>query len=81
MNRIPGGPPDWPAAANLTPVATSGMAAYAEPEAFMKMLKTGKRSDGSTIQVMPFESLREMSETDMRALHLYLRSLPARPQG
>ena len=79
--RIPGGPPDWPAAANLTPVATSGMAAYAEPEAFMKMLKTGKRSDGSTIQVMPFESLREMSETDMRALHLYLRSLPARPQG
>ena len=79
--RIPGGPPDWPAAANLTPVATSGMAAYAEPDAFMKMLKTGKRSDGSTIQVMPFESLREMSETDMRALHLYLRSLPARPQG
>ena len=79
--RIPGGPPDWPAAANLTPVAASGMAAYAEPEAFMKMLRTGQRSDGSKIQVMPFESLREMSETDMRALHLYLRSLPARPQG
>lgn len=79
--RIPGGPPDWPAAANLTPVAASGMARYAEPDAFMKMLKTGQRPDGSKIQVMPFESLGALSETDMRALHLYLRSLPARPQG
>lgn len=79
--RIPGGPPDWPAAANLTPVATSGMAAYATPEAFMKMMKTGQRADGSKIQVMPFESLRELSEVDLRALHLYLRSLPPGTQG
>ena len=79
--RIPGGPPDWPPAANLTPVANSGMKAYAQPEAFMKMFKTGVRADGSKIQVMPFDSLRELNETDVRALHLYLRSLPARPQG
>jgi mono/diheme cytochrome c family protein len=79
--RIPGGPPDWPPAANLTPVAKSGMSAYAQPEAFMKMLKTGQRADGSKIQVMPFESLRELNETDARALHLYLRGLPPRPQG
>jgi mono/diheme cytochrome c family protein len=79
--RIPGGPPDWPAAANLRPAANSGMRAYAEPEVFMKMLRSGQRPDGSKIQVMPFESLREMNETDMRALHLYLRSLPAGPQG
>jgi mono/diheme cytochrome c family protein len=78
--RIPGAPPDWPAAANLTPVG-SGMARYGEPEAFMKMLKTGQRPDGSKIQVMPFESLRELSETDMRALHLYLRKLPGGAQG
>ena len=79
--RIPGGPPDWPPAANLTPVANSGMKAYAQPEALMKMFKTGVRADGSKIQVMPFDSLRELNETDVRALHLYLRSLPARPQG
>jgi mono/diheme cytochrome c family protein len=79
--RIPGSPPDWPAAANLTPVANSGMGAYAEPGAFIKMLRTGQRPDGSPIRIMPFESLRELNETDMRALHLYLRSLPARPQG
>jgi hypothetical protein len=47
----------------------------------MKMLKTGKRADGSAIRIMPFESLRELNETDMRALHLYLKSLPAGPQG
>lgn len=79
--RIPGGPPDWPAAANLTPAAGSGMAPYAEPEAFAKMLKTGLRPDGSKVQVMPFESLKELSDTDVRALHLYLRGLPPRPQG
>jgi len=79
--RIPGSPPDWPPAANLTPAANSGMGAYADAGAFMKMLKTGQRADGSKIKVMPFESLRELNETDMRALHLYLRSLPPRPQG
>lgn len=79
--RIPGGPPDWPPAKNLTPVAASGMAPYADVQAFMKMLHTGKRADGSEIRVMPFNSLRNLSETDMRALHLYLKSLPPRPQG
>lgn len=79
--RIPGGPPDWPPAANLTPVADSGMKAYAQPEALMKMFKSGQRADGSKIQVMPFDSLRELSETDVRALHMYLRTLAARPRG
>lgn len=74
--RIPGGPPDWPAAANLTPAAGSGMAPYPDAESFLRMFKTGKRPDGSAIQVMPFESLKEMNETDLRALHLYLKSLP-----
>lgn len=79
--RIPGGPPDWPAAANLTPQPGSGMAAYADADAFLRMFRSGKRPDGSAIQVMPFESLRQMNDTDLRALHLYLKSLPARPQG
>ncbi len=42
------------------------------------MLKTGKRPDGSAVSaVMPFESLREMSDVDVRALHLHLKSMPA----
>ena len=73
--RIPGGPPDWPAAANLRPGQGTGMAQYPHAQDLMKLFKTGKRPDGSQVKVMPFESLREMSETDVRALHLYLQSL------
>ena len=44
----------------------------------MAMLKTGKRPDGSSVsKVMPFVSLKEMNEVDVRALYLHLRSLPA----
>lgn len=80
--RIPGAPPEWPAPANLTPGSGSAMQRYASPEAFMAMLRSGKRPDGSAVSnVMPFGSLREMNEVDMRALHGYLRTLPPRAAG
>ena len=73
--RVPGGPPDWPPASNLRPGEGSAMARYANAEALQKLFKTGKRADGSEVKVMPFESLGAMSDTDVRALHLYLQSL------
>lgn len=79
--KIPGGPPAWPAAANLTPGDGSAMARYADAAAFMAMMRSGKRPDGSGIAVMPFESLRAMSDVDLGALHLYLKSLPPRAFG
>ncbi|MGE0332075.1 MAG: c-type cytochrome [Ramlibacter sp.] len=79
--RIPGGPPDWPAAANLTPGAGSVMPLYPDADSMIRMFRTGKRPDGATVKVMPFESLREMSETDLRALHLYLKGLAPLPKG
>lgn len=80
--KIPGGPPDWPAAANLTPGAGSAMAAYANAEQFTRMLRTGKRPDGSAVSpVMPFGSLAKMSDVDAAALHAYLQTVPARPTG
>ncbi|MEO8309717.1 MAG: cytochrome c [Caldimonas sp.] len=76
--KIPGAPPDWPPAAKLTPGAGSALDRYASAEQFMAMLKTGKRPDGSSVSpVMPFASLKEMNEVDVRALYLHLRSLPA----
>jgi mono/diheme cytochrome c family protein len=79
--KIPGGPPDWPAAANLTPGEGTVMGRYADATAFATMFKTGKRPDGATVRVMPFESLRELSDVDVQALHLFLKSLPARSAG
>lgn len=74
--KIAGAPPDWPAAARLSPGAGSVMPQYADAEALIRMFKTGRRADGSAVRVMPFESLREMSDTDARALHLYLTQGP-----
>ncbi len=75
--KIPGGPPDWPAAARLAPGEGSKMVAYAEVDAFARMFKSGKRADGSTIAVMPFESLAKLSDNDVRALFAYLKGLGA----
>jgi mono/diheme cytochrome c family protein len=74
--KIPGGPPDWPPASKLTAGEGSVMGRYADADALIAMFRSGKRPDGSAVQVMPFESLREMSETDLRALYLYLRGMP-----
>ncbi len=81
--RIPGGPPDWPAAANLTPGAGSTMPTlYADAGAFVKMMRTGLRPDGSRVSpVMPFGALAKMSDVDLQALHAYLRTLAPRAAG
>lgn len=76
--KIAGAPPSWPAAARLAPGEGSVMPRYASAADFAAMLKTGKRPDGSAVSaVMPFASLREMSEVDVQALHLYLRDMGA----
>jgi mono/diheme cytochrome c family protein len=76
--KIPGGPPDWPPASRLAPGEGSVMGRYPDAGSLIAMFRSGKRPDGSAVKVMPFESLREMSETDMRALHLYLSALPGK---
>jgi mono/diheme cytochrome c family protein len=80
--KIPGGAPTWPAAANLTPGKGSAMARYTTPEAFIAMMRSGHRPDGSAISaVMPFGSLGKMNETELRALHAYLQTVPPRAGG
>ncbi len=73
--KIPGGPPDWPDAADIRPgsqSADSTMARYPEAASFVAMLRTGKRPDGTPIQAMPFESLGQLSDVDAKALYLFL---------
>ena len=72
--KIPGSPPDWPPAPDLTASAT--YAAYDSVDRFRAMLKSGKRPSGETIKVMPFPSLAALNDTDVEALYAYLRTLP-----
>ena len=80
--KIPGSPPDWPPAANLTPGTGSAMGRYPSEAAFASMLRTGKRPDGTPVsRVMPFTTLGNLNDTDIGAVYVYLKSLPARPAG
>ncbi|SCK62118.1 Cytochrome c1 [Variovorax sp. HW608] len=79
--KIAGGPPDWPPAANLTPAEGSAMTRYPDADALARLFKSGNRPDGTAVKVMPFGSLREMSDTDVRALFLYLKTLQPMPHG
>lgn len=79
--KVPGAPPTWPAAANITPGEGSAMTRYKDSAAFVAMLRSGKRPDGTPIQVMPFESLAKMSDVDAKALHAYLQTVSPRPFG
>ena len=76
--RIPGAPPDWPPAARLSPGEGSAMARYADAKSFVAMMRSGVRPDGRPVSpVMPFATLREMSDVDLEALYLHLRGLSA----
>jgi mono/diheme cytochrome c family protein len=79
--RIPGAPPDWPPASNLTPGADSAMPRYASAAQFAQMFRSGTRPDGTPIKIMPFEALKQMNDTDIGALYMYLKTVPARPAG
>ena len=79
---IPGAPPDWPPASNLTPGEGSAMQRYDTVEAFAAMMRSGKRPDGTAVsKVMPFESLARLNDIDLAAMHTYLRKLRPRKAG
>jgi mono/diheme cytochrome c family protein len=77
--RIPGAPPEWGPAANITP---AGIGQWTEAD-FVRALRTGRRPDGTSIDstVMPIRLLRQMTDVETAALYAYLRTVPARPYG
>ena len=79
--RIPGSPPDWPAAPRLSPGEGSVMPRYLTAAALMHLFQTGQRADGTHLQVMPFEALAQLSNVDVQALHLYRSTLPSVTAG
>jgi mono/diheme cytochrome c family protein len=75
--RIPGTPPSIPPAANLTP-HPNGLATWKEAD-FMRLMHEGRKPDGREVdKIMPWRSFGQMSETELEAIWLYLRTLPAK---
>lgn len=75
-----GTPPGFPVPLDLTPDAT-GLGSWSY-EDFVAFAESGKRKDGRPVaEFMPTEMLRNMDETEKRALWAYLRSVPAVPFG
>jgi mono/diheme cytochrome c family protein len=76
---IPAGPPGAPPAANLTPAGQLGT--WTESD-FVHLIREGKRPDGSPInEAMPWKVLRGMTDDELQALWLYLRTLPSKQMG
>ncbi|MEL6273412.1 MAG: c-type cytochrome, partial [Chloroflexota bacterium] len=76
---FPGAAPGDPPPSNLTP-HESGLADYTL-EDFTGVIRNGIKPDGSVIdpQFMPWNSLGQMTDTEIEALYLYLQSLDPLP--
>ena len=78
---IPGVPPDWPLAANLT-THESGLDGWTF-EDFKQTLRTGKTPDGKELNpmYMPWQYVAESPDRDLEALWKYLQKIEQKPFG
>jgi len=75
------GPPGLPPARNLTRDVATGLAAWTEAD-FTRAMREGRRPDGAPIDgFMPWRQFRRMTDDELHALWLYLRSAPPRAFG
>lgn len=74
------GDPNMPIVANLTPHAT-GLQAWTE-EDFFRALREGIRKDGTPISpMMPWRAYAQMTDSEIKAVWAYLRTIPAVEKG
>ncbi len=72
------GPADLPPASNLTP---AGLGSWTAAD-FVRVMREGRRPDGSAInEFMPWRGYAAMTDTELHALWMYLRSVPPKPFG
>ena len=79
---IPGMPPGSVKPSNITPHAETGIADWTEGD-FIRAMRVGLRPDSSDIDTlaMPIVATREMTDTELRALYRFLRTVPAKRYG
>ena len=71
------GPPGIPAASNLTP---AGIGTWTEAD-LRRVLREGRKPDGTIVEFMPWKSWAGMTDDEIAAIWLYLRSVPPKPFG
>ncbi len=77
--HVPGTPPSFAPAANLTPSGEVG--AWTEAD-FQKAVQTGVTPAGKTLnEFMPYKTFVNLTNDEVQALWLYVHSVPARPAG
>jgi cytochrome c553 len=73
--RVPGTPPELPAAANLTPHA-DGLGAWTEAD-FIRAMREGRRPDDRELHpFMPWKVYGTMTDLELQAVWAHLSSLP-----
>lgn len=79
---IPGFPADWPPAPNITFGGGSALPTWTEQD-FINTLRSGKTPLNKELrtQYMPWNSYKFMSDDELRAVWLYLQSLPKKDFG
>lgn len=79
--EIPGFPAEWPAAPNLTSGTGSRLPFWGEA-GFIEIIQNGKKH-GRSINpgYMPWKSYRHMTIDELRAVYIYLMSLPPKDFG
>jgi mono/diheme cytochrome c family protein len=76
--KIPGTPPDWKPAANITP---RGIGTWTERD-FITALRTGRRPAGTQIDtLMPWRQTAKLTDGELKAMWAFLKTVPARDYG
>ncbi|MBI5714592.1 MAG: c-type cytochrome [Chloroflexi bacterium] len=77
---IPGAPPSFPPAINITPGGE--IQGWSEAD-FVKAMRTGVNPGGRQLNndYMPWKIIGQMTDDELKAVLLYLRSLPKKEQG
>lgn len=77
---IPGMPPDWPPASNLTPEGNIGDWSPAE---FITTMRSGVTPEGVNLapEYMPWRVLGAMTDEELTALYTYLQSITPQATG
>jgi mono/diheme cytochrome c family protein len=80
--KIPGAPPHFPAATNITRDEATGIGGWTEAD-FFRALREGRRPNGEELDpVMPWASATsKMTDDEIHAIWLYLQTVPPRTIG